>query len=254
MKKEITGQIKDLAKEILDLDDNATFEDLQARARSLYETLTIQLHLEKDNPSKDESNSQQATDSKTYDLEIEAQDPIPVEQPSSQENLAEPLIEKIKDIVAQMPFETHKIDEMLEEILPKKTSPAKELEDFASQYQQTPTFERKEIRITQETIRQEDSNETPKQASKDLHKPKSLNDKLTKNLQIGLNDRLSFTQHLFNGNAEDYNRVISQVTTLNSFSEARQFIDSMVKPDYNWQGKELHVERFFLLIEKRYDS
>jgi hypothetical protein len=253
MKKEITEQLKDLAKEILAFDDNTTVQDLHAVARSLYETLTIQLHLEKETPPVEEPVIELATDSKTYDEKVEEEDPVPVERPSIQENLAEPLIEKIKDIVAQMPSETYKIDEILEEILPKKQSSAKELEDFASQYQQTPTFERKEITISQETIKEEDPKETPKQDSKDQYKPKSLNDRLTKNLKIGLNDRLSITKHLFNGNADDYNRVISQVTTLNSFREAQNFIDTRVKPDYNWQGKEAHVERFFLLIEKRFD-
>lgn len=252
MKKEITGQLKDLAKEILAFDENASVEDLHSRARSLYELLTIQLHQKENNPSANESTPVQATDSKTYDEKIEAQDPVPVERHSIQENLAEPLIEKIKDIVAQIPSETHKIDEMLEEILPKKST-ASELEDFASQYQQTPTFERKEITVSQEITKSEEPKETPKPDSKEPHKPKSLNDKLTKNLQIGLNDRLSLTKHLFNGNADDYNRVISQVTTLTSYREAQSFIATRVKPDYNWEGKEVHVERFFLLIEKRFD-
>ncbi len=253
MKKEITGQLKDLAKEILAFDENASVEDLHSRARSLYEMLTIQLHQEKNNPPPEESTPLQASGSKTYDEKIEAEDPVPVEQHSIQENLAEPLIEKIKDIVAQMPSETHKIDEMLEEILPKKKSPTSELEDFASRYQQTPTFERKEIRVSKETTKSEKPKETPKEEPKEPQKPKSLNDKLTKNLQIGLNDRLSLTKHLFNGNADDYNRVISQVITLTSYREAQNFIATRVKPDYNWEGKDAYVERFFLLIEKRFD-
>jgi len=40
--------------------------------------------------------------------------------------------------------------------------------------------------------------------------PKSLNDKLAKNVQIGLNDRIAFVKKLFDGDQENYNRVVSQ--------------------------------------------
>lgn len=259
MKKEISGKLKDIANQILALDDNASFQEIQTQVRSLYELLTIQIHLQNNNPSTNESTPLQASDSKTYDEKIEDEDPTPVERHSIQENLAEPLIEKIKDIVAQMPSETHKIDEILEEILPKKKNDVSELEDFASQYQQTPTFERKETPLTQESKKPEEpkQSEEPKQPTKEefkgFQKPKSLNDKLTKNIQIGLNDRLSLTKHLFNGNTDDYNRAVSQLTTLTSYSEAKAFITNRIKPDYNWEGKEIHVERFFSLIEKRFD-
>ncbi|MCR9181503.1 MAG: hypothetical protein NXH73_01120 [Flavobacteriaceae bacterium] len=254
MKKKIEEQLRQLAAEILENKEFSSLEQLQEKTKNLYDALTVQLYLEENQKEPEAKNG--AMDSNSY-AKRQNDEPKPVEQPKHSDNLAEPLIEKIKDIVAQMPSETHRIDEILEEILPKKTASASELEDFASQYQQTPTFERKEIKISQETIKEEEPKENPKQESKqdvkgDL-KPKSLNDRLTKNLQIGLNDRLSLTKHLFNGNADDYNRVISQVTTLNSFREAQNFIETSVKPDYNWQGKEVHVERFIMLIEKRFD-
>jgi len=84
-------------------------------------------------------------------------------------------------------------------------------------------------------------------------KVSSLNDTLIKGINIGLNDRIAFVKQLFGGSNEDYNRVISQISTLDTFEEAQEFVDSMVKPDYNnWEGKEDYAARFMNLIEKKF--
>lgn len=81
----------------------------------------------------------------------------------------------------------------------------------------------------------------------------SLNEKLGKNINIDLNDRIAFTKHLFGNNSADYNRVLNQLITYNSFYETRDFILEMVKPDYNnWEGKEDYEERFMEIIEKKF--
>lgn len=86
------------------------------------------------------------------------------------------------------------------------------------------------------------------------HKVTSLNDTLIKGINIGLNDRIAFVKHLFDGSNEDYNRVISQINTYDSFDEAQNFIDDMVKPDYhNWEGKDEYATRFLSLIEKKFN-
>lgn len=86
-------------------------------------------------------------------------------------------------------------------------------------------------------------------------KPKTvpLNEKLAKGFHIDLNDRIAFTKNLFGNNTEDYSRVLNQLLTFDSFSEAKEFIETMVKPDYNdWQGKEDYEERFLGIIEKKF--
>lgn len=84
---------------------------------------------------------------------------------------------------------------------------------------------------------------------------KSLNDSLTKGLKIGLNDRIVFIKHLFNSSATDYNRVLSQLNTQRSWPEALQFIDQMVKSDYNnWAGKEVYELRFKEMVEKKFNG
>jgi hypothetical protein len=81
----------------------------------------------------------------------------------------------------------------------------------------------------------------------------SLNDKLSKGIDIDLNDRIAFVKHLFGNNSEDYNRVLNQLITFDNFYETRNFIEEMVKPDYNnWEGKEDYADRFMEIIEKKF--
>lgn len=82
---------------------------------------------------------------------------------------------------------------------------------------------------------------------------KSLNDSLVKNtIQVGLNDRIAFVNHLFNFNQQDFNRVLSQLNTFKGEREAKDFIYNNVKPDYNWEGKEEYEERLITLIERKF--
>lgn len=81
----------------------------------------------------------------------------------------------------------------------------------------------------------------------------SLNEKLSKGLNIDLNDRIAFVKNLFSNSDEDYNRVLNQLITYDTLEEAQNFIDDMVKPDYNdWVGKEDYAQRFMEIIEKKF--
>ena len=87
----------------------------------------------------------------------------------------------------------------------------------------------------------------------DDYKANSLNDRLSKGITIGLNDRIAFMKHLFANSSEDYNRVLNQLITFDTFQEVQSFIDTMVKPDYNnWEGKEEYAERFMGILEKKF--
>jgi hypothetical protein len=78
-------------------------------------------------------------------------------------------------------------------------------------------------------------------------------DKQATGISIGLNDRIAFVKHLFGNSDEDYNRVMNQLITFDSFEEAQNFIEDMVKPDYgDWQGKEEYEQRFIEIIEKKF--
>jgi hypothetical protein len=86
----------------------------------------------------------------------------------------------------------------------------------------------------------------------DLPVPKSLNDTLAINIQIGLNDRIAFVKNLFDGSQEDFNRVLSQLNTYTSEKEAKKFIKKMVKPDYDWSEQVELEARFLEIIERKF--
>jgi hypothetical protein len=99
----------------------------------------------------------------------------------------------------------------------------------------------------------EDKVEKPAEKKQKEEKTMSLNDKLNKGINIGLNDRIAFEKKLFGGNAEDFNRVLSQLNTFDNFEEAESFIHDFVKPDYNnWQGNEEYEARFIEIVENKF--
>jgi hypothetical protein len=111
--------------------------------------------------------------------------------------------------------------------------------------------------VAKPQIAKADNNKTSAHISKEIKEvstPKSLNEKLSnKEITVGLNDRLAFVKHLFNNSTEDFNRVISQLNTIDSHERSIAFIENMVKPDYNkWSGKEEYETRFLALIERRF--
>jgi len=92
-------------------------------------------------------------------------------------------------------------------------------------------------------------------ATIESEKPKSvpLNEKLAKGFHIDLNDRIAFTKNLFGNSTEDYSRVLNQLLTFDTYGEAKDFIENMVKPDYNnWEGKDDYAERFLGIVEKKF--
>jgi len=145
---------------------------------------------------------------------------------SSQAEVA-PLMETINEMVTEMPLEQESA--AIEDLFASVTNPV--------------------------FIKKEEEKEQPASSKTipDNSLPKNLNDFLGKGIQIGLNDRLAFIKNLFEGSAEDYQRVLSQVQTYSDWEEAQLFIQEMIKPDYNnWEGKEEFETRFLKCIETNF--
>jgi len=93
-----------------------------------------------------------------------------------------------------------------------------------------------------------------KDHTEEVKPTQSLNDRFSKEIQIGLNDKLAFIQKLFFGSESEYNRVLQHLNQLHSLEEAAQYIQQQVKPTYNnWKGKEEYEERFLHLILRRFE-
>ena len=246
MKNLLKSDLNLLAEKILTTSNDVSVSELQHLAQKLYEKLTV-LEFVISNLSEETAEKEVVIVKKTVvveELAVQEEEVSNVieEQPaiddsdmlstldenlfvSDEELYVEPATEKMIDIVAQMPQETHQVDQLFETITTSVETIKNDMDDV------TPT--------------QEDIDETGKSGS--------LNDRLKKGITIGLNDRIAFVKHLFNGSTEDFNRVISQLNTLNSELEALEFLNGMVKPEYNnWAGKEAYEERLISFIEGKY--
>jgi len=72
-------------------------------------------------------------------------------------------------------------------------------------------------------------------------------------ITMGLNDRIGFVKYLFAESNEDFNRVLSQLNSFHTWQEATDFIEQIVKPDYNlWKGMDDYEARFMEVIEKKF--
>ncbi|WPY98648.1 hypothetical protein [Christiangramia sp. OXR-203] len=260
MKKKIEADLAEIAEKILQNKGNFNTMELKENALLLYEKLTVlaftEKHLSEEVPQQKEAVKQEeeATPKpKVKDLpeppaQLSAYDefyPDGTEFNEDSDAITEPNTEKIKDIVAQMPPESQSVDLFMNHIndAPEVSNSApysqqvEEKKDFRNigvDYDNLPDFE---------PVKHVPAND----------KPRSLNDRLKKGINIGLNERLAYIKHLFGGDTADYNRVLSQLNTFTSLEEASKFIDLVVKPDYNnWQGKEAYEERFRAHIQNKF--
>ena len=212
------------------------------------------------------------TESETNSVEVETVE-APLEEIISNEEetiqeeesiVAEEIVVEENEAVVFTPaFELSQEEEVESELeVPKKIEPVQiSFEDLlGGNYHDTQFVKVQQIENIPTTV----VIETPKEIISEEEKPLlveevaeqksvSLNEKLAKGINIDLNDRIAFIKHLFGNSSEDYNRVLSQLITFNTFYETRDFIQEMVKPDYNnWEGKQDYEERFMDIIEKKF--
>ncbi|MEO8933345.1 MAG: hypothetical protein ABI295_03485 [Xanthomarina sp.] len=245
MKKKLEAELMSIAHRILKLKGQDNIDKMHKEVANLYEKLTVlkfaKENFEKDLPTIGSDSSffgmlDVAFNNKVSD-NIEFEDKTYVDlDDREQDDIMEPAIEKIKDMVAQMPQEADQIDLFVEKVTSKKQYHKDDFDKITAGFSNMPEFEP----IT---------NGHKKEDAK-----KSLNEKLKHGgLHIGLNDKLAFIKHLFNGETTDYDRVLSQINTASSFEEAKNLIQNVVKPDYNnWKNKEEFELRFMEILESKF--
>ena len=245
MKKKLESDLISIAHRILKLKGKEDVVKMHTEVSVLYEKLSV-LKFAHDNfqddiPTIGSDSSffgmlDEAFNNKISDT-IEVEDRIYINLDDVEDDdIMEPVMEKIKDMVAQMPYETQQVDNIVEEVT-KRPIKKHSLEDLTKDFKNMPVFEPVSL------------------SNGPLNEKKSLNDKIkTGKFNIGLNDKIAFIKHLFDGKAEDYDRVVSQLNTSLSFSDAKRFIEDIVKPDYNdWSDKEEFEERFIQIIESKFE-
>jgi hypothetical protein len=228
MKRKLKEELIKLSTDIITSRDMNEITDMYEAARTLYEKLAVLKFIDEkltDIEIDVSKNVIAAKFEKMANAVLNANSGVPESNPH-QEDIITPGMDTIKDMVSEMPAEVP-VDEVLAEFLgqPKLIKNDKEL-----------FMPMKEDLVKKETA------------------TKSLNDKLNgKGIKVDLNNRLAFVKHLFDGSTADYNRVLSQLETIDTEERSIAFIENMVKPDYNnWAGKEEYAERFMHLIERRF--
>jgi len=155
--------------------------------------------------------------------------------------------EEIEEIEGKDPVEDAKeaIERATIEIDPVFSLPHTEL--FSKETDKEENFKATQHFVSTQSV------EKPAESYRQIPLSKSINDAFANKISIGLNDRIAFEKNLFNGNSDDLNRVISQLNTIESYEEAKDFIDDLVKPEFNnWNGKDDYENRFMQLVEKRF--
>lgn len=286
MQKKLEAELVSLAHNILQMKNKNDVVALKEKAQQLYERLSVlafvdeylnttpnALETKDELVSKiDEINVEEQSVSAVIELleEVEVTDKNEVEtvdvvEEVEQIEVAEKneveivgVVEEIEEVEVADKIEVETIDiaEEIEEIV-KFEEEVKEELDIVLKEEKIPAQEVKRQLTLEEEFKDSVSvdvttNLFTKFEETTVQTKPSLNDKLRTNIQVGLNDRIAFVKHLFNHSQADFNRVLSQLNSFKTKKEAISFVKKMVKPDYDWSGKEEYEERFVDLIERKF--
>ncbi|WP_108422400.1 hypothetical protein [Flagellimonas amoyensis] len=228
MMKKLREELIKLSTEIITAKEDVELVELYDKARIIYEKLAVLKFIEEklNDVQVDVSKNVVASRfEKVASAVMSGNTSVPESNPH-EEDIMTPGMDTIKDIVSELPTETA-LDQIFAEFVAKP--------DFMKNDKENLAPLKEEIKQGQAVL------------------PKSLNDRLGKDFQIGLNDKLAFVKHLFNNSMEDYTRVLSQLNTIDTEERSIAFINNMVKPEYNnWDGKEEYETRLITLIERRF--
>ncbi|MDP3944924.1 MAG: hypothetical protein Q8Q51_03425 [Lutibacter sp.] len=245
MHKKLEAELVSLANSILQMKNRDDVNALHKKAREIYEKLTV-LRFVEDYVEKTPNLS---------DTEEETMNAIQQEWVEEEAFESKMVFDLSEGEVVKEAFLEAKIEELFNEgdTIVKETAKKSyslqisledEFKDAISSDIATNLFERatKENPIIIE-----------KTEEKHEIKQRSLNDALFKNnIQVGLNDRIAFVNQLFEGSQQDFNRVVSQLNSFKTEEEAKNFIEEIVKPDYDWSAKEEFEQRLIQLIERKF--
>jgi hypothetical protein len=257
MHKRLETDLMSLAHSILQMKNRGDVFALKEKSKVIYEKLSLLAFVEEYvNSTPDQNLSKKEILSKvTKALELKAADEevtSEIDKNTSQEEFKketdevevpkESSSEVVIDEIIEQPFDE------LEALMSSEEEPPKEtISDNSDAVQNDKT---KTVTLEEEL---QDTIPVDEIATLfDLPVPKSLNDTLAINIQIGLNDRIALVKNLFDGSQEDFNRVLSQLNTYTSEKEAKKFIKKMVKPDYDWSEQQELEARFLEIIERKF--
>ena len=284
MHKKLEADLMSLAHSILQMKNRDDVFALEAKAKVISSKLSMLAFVEtyvNTTPNLKETKEELiASVEKAFEIKevpnvIQDEIAIVQELEVSNEKLITPIVAK-EEVVEEEVVEEEKEEEFIEEALPSAVDVA---DDLFIEATENVILEQPFDALEATLFPSEVSEETPEEAGEDseeikihtleeelkdtipvdvmanlfeMAQPVSLNDTLTKNIQIGLNDRIAFVKNLFDGSQEDFNRVLSQLNSFKTEKEAIKFINKMVKPDYSWGEQEEFETRFMEIIQRKF--
>lgn len=293
MKKRIESELISIAHRILKLKNKSEVDQLYLETRKLYETLAV-LKFYGDNYEqvKSEVSHEELEEKLAAAVEIIQEEikEIPVEEVVVAAQEMEKVVDEEEEIDDEEEIEEEDHDESEEEeeefenainfepifeLDDEFEESADEIEEEEIEEEEEDIFE-PEVKkvepnkiesrqISFEDLLGESFNEPEFVKPNDVvippslkevieEKPLSLNDQHSKAINIGMNDRIAFVKHLFDDSTEDYNRVLSQLNSFTTKEEAVDFIEEIIKPDYeNWVGSEEYAERFMEIVKNKFN-
>ncbi len=230
MQEQLLNELRVLAERLIALDNNTNVATLKNEAKQLYEKLTVLDFV---------SHNIQSFQTPKVENTIVKQETSQVEQIKKQEVVVETPIQEVvvQKIEVKEPIVEKSVQEPVKPIVetPKQETPKSvDINTYLSNDDVDTIFDQNQWEI-----------KDPAQ--------KSLNRKLKpETITVGLNDRIAFVNHLFNFSQSDFNRVLSQLNTIENEQAAYDFINKMVKPEYDWAGQEEYEQRLLDLIARRF--
>lgn len=245
MQADLIKKLQELAAKIAVLDNNTDVTTLKNEAKMLYEKLTVldfvtaNINTLKNEVEENSTIIQEKPIAKPVVEEVVETTQISIEKPATI-TPPKPVQETPKEPIIQTPT-TPEVDTFLSE---EDVTTIFDKDQWVVEKKE-PTIEKpKETPITQAGMPKAETFQTTK---------KPLNHSLIpQTITVGLNDRIAFVKHLFNHSQADFNRVLSQLNTIDTEQAAYDFINKMVKPEYNWEGEEEYETRFLDLIARRF--
>ena len=291
MKKKLEADLMSIAHRVLQMKNKSDVNQLYIETQKLYEKLSILRFVEEHfggaKPTIGQAEIVEKMKQFFEENHLSEFKPVQLQDEIIEDKINADEIEEVEEEEVEETEKEEPVDHDFENFKNNEFHPAFELDNYDTEEENETPKEKKEVQISffdlvggdyRETtfVKVDQSEELPSKTAigvpevpdfqeiepKNImgenpenieSKSVSLNDKLSKGINIDLNDRIAFVKHLFGNSDEDYNRVMNQLITYDSFDEAQDFIEDMVKPDYNsWEGKEDYAQRFIEIIEKKF--
>ena len=250
MQEQLKKELQTVALKITKWDNTSTVLELKNTAKALYEKLTVLEFVTSNlnnNVKQEVIIEEKPVIKPTVVIQKEeVKTPVfettPTIQEVKKEIKSQEIVEKVEEpkVVFETPVVKTETVEKPKETAPQEIKTSKpasnDLNSFLSNDDVETIFDKSQW------------------TAKEAEKP-SLNQQLIpETIVVGLNDRIAFVNNLFNYSQADFNRVLSQLNTIENEQEAYDFINKRVKPEYNWEGKEEYETRLLALIARRFSN